>query len=164
MQNHQHAHTQYTHLHTLSPSLKSYQNILDCTIFADVPVVWFLQELSNPPEQQNPLNHKMRSFQDVRQCTIFADTLLSCFHLQELSTHPKALKGVRGSVGAPMPGEVIDIKVKEGDKVEKGQPILVLSAMKMEMVVAAPMSGHVKLLAVKPKQKLEGDDLLMEIE
>lgn len=85
-----------------------------------------------------------------------------CF--QELHTHPKALKGVRGSVGAPMPGEVIDIKVKEGDTVEKGQAVLVLSAMKMEMVVTAPMSGTVRLLAVSPKMKLEGDDLLMEIE
>lgn len=83
---------------------------------------------------------------------------------KELHTHPKALKGVRGSVGAPMPGEVVDIKVKEGDTVEKGQAILVMSAMKMEMVVTAPMSGIVKLLAVKPKMKLEGDDLLMEIE
>lgn len=63
-----------------------------------------------------------------------------------------------------MPGEVIEIKVKEGDTVEKGQPVLVLSAMKMEMVVTAPMSGTVRLLAVTPKMKLEGDDLLMEIE
>lgn len=83
---------------------------------------------------------------------------------KELSTHPKALKGVRGSVGAPMPGEVVDIKVKEGDNVEKGQPILVLSAMKMEMVVTAPLAGRIALIAVKPKMKLEGEDLLMEIE
>ncbi|XP_076442517.1 pyruvate carboxylase, mitochondrial-like isoform X2 [Babylonia areolata] len=84
--------------------------------------------------------------------------------VQELHTHPKALKGVRGSVGAPMPGEVVDVKVKEGDTVEKGQAVLVLSAMKMEMVVNAPMSGTIRLLAVNPKMKLEGDDLLMEIE
>ncbi|KAL8608300.1 hypothetical protein ACOMHN_042167 [Nucella lapillus] len=83
---------------------------------------------------------------------------------KELHTHPKALKGVRGSVGAPMPGEVIDVKVKEGDSVKKGQAVAVLSAMKMEMVVTAPMSGTVRLLAVQPKMKLEGDDLLMEIE
>lgn len=63
-----------------------------------------------------------------------------------------------------MPGEVIDVKVKEGDAVEKGQPILVISAMKMEMVVTAPLSGRVALIAVTPKMKLEGDDLLMEIE
>lgn len=83
---------------------------------------------------------------------------------KELHFHPKALKGVRGSVGAPMPGEVVDIKVKEGDKVEKGQPVLVLSAMKMEMVVTAPASGTVRSIAVEKKMKLEGDDLLMDIE
>ncbi|BFZ07213.1 hypothetical protein BsWGS_10252 [Bradybaena similaris] len=83
---------------------------------------------------------------------------------KELHVHPKALKGVRGSVGAPMPGTVIDIKVKEGEDVEKGQPLLVLSAMKMEMVVSAPLAGKVKLIAVTKDMKLEGDDLLVEIE
>lgn len=63
-----------------------------------------------------------------------------------------------------MPGEVVDIKVKEGDVVKKGQPVLVLSAMKMEMVVTAPVSGKVRLIAVNRGMKLEGDDLLMEIE
>lgn len=84
--------------------------------------------------------------------------------LQEMHFHPKSLKGVKGSVGAPMPGSVIDIKVKVGDKVVKGQPVLVLSAMKMEMVVSAPMDGEVKSIAVTDGMKLEGDDLLMDIE
>ncbi|KAJ8308360.1 hypothetical protein KUTeg_013234 [Tegillarca granosa] len=83
---------------------------------------------------------------------------------KEMHFHPKALKGVRGSVGAPMPGSVVDIKVKEGDKVEKGQPVLVISAMKMEMVVNAPHAGTVKHIAVEKGMKLEGDDLLMDID
>ncbi|XP_013779858.1 pyruvate carboxylase, mitochondrial-like [Limulus polyphemus] len=77
--------------------------------------------------------------------------------------HPKAIKGVRGSVGAPMPGTVIDIPVEEGQKVEKGAPLIVLSAMKMEMVVQAPMSGTIKALRVTKGMKLEGNDLLLEI-
>jgi len=78
--------------------------------------------------------------------------------------HPKALKGVRGSVGAPMPGVVLDIKVEVGDRVERQQPLVVLSAMKMEMVVQSPLEGVVKNIAAERGMKLEGDDLLMEIE
>ena len=78
--------------------------------------------------------------------------------------HPKAMRGVRGSVGAPMPGTVIAVNVKEGEEVEKGQTLCVLSAMKMEMAVTAPMSGKVKLVAVTQDMKLEGDDLVVEIE
>jgi pyruvate carboxylase len=62
-----------------------------------------------------------------------------------------------------MPGEIIEIRVKEGDHVEKGQPLVVLSAMKMEMVVGAPCSGVVRNIIIEPKMKLEGDDLLMDI-
>lgn len=63
-----------------------------------------------------------------------------------------------------MPGEVIDIKVKKGDKVEKGQPLAIMSAMKMEMVVQAPIAGVIKSISVDVGMKLEGDDLLMNIE
>jgi len=83
---------------------------------------------------------------------------------QTIISNPKAIKGVKGSVGAPMPGSVIDIKVKEGDVVVKGQPLIVLSAMKMEMVVQAPMDGKVKRIAVTKDMKLEGDDLVLELE
>lgn len=83
---------------------------------------------------------------------------------KELHFHPKALKGVKGSVGSPMPGTVIDIKVKDGEKVEKGAPLLVISAMKMEMVVNAPCSGIIQKICVEKGMKLEGDDLLLDIE
>ena len=45
-----------------------------------------------------------------------------------------------------------------------GQPIAVLSAMKMEMVVNAPVGGVVKAIRANKGDKLEGQDLLMEIE
>jgi pyruvate carboxylase len=79
------------------------------------------------------------------------------------STHPKAVKSERGSIGAPMPGNVVEIKVKDGDQVKKGDTLIVLSAMKMETVVKAPCSGLVSSVPVKAGQKLEGNDLLVQI-
>lgn len=63
-----------------------------------------------------------------------------------------------------MPGVVLEVKVKVGDRVERGQQLAVLSAMKMEMVVQSPLAGVVKNIAVEPGMKLEGDDLLLDIE
>jgi pyruvate carboxylase len=68
-----------------------------------------------------------------------------------------------GAVGAPMPGTVIELKVAEGDSVTMGAPLVVLSAMKMEMVVAAPVSGEVKRIAVGEGDVLAAGDLLVEI-
>lgn len=85
-------------------------------------------------------------------------------YFKVIRVHPKARSDVKGEVGAPMPGDVIDIRVKEGDKVEKGQPLVVLSAMKMEMIVRSPDSGTVKKIEVQKGMKLAGDDLLLVLE
>lgn len=69
-----------------------------------------------------------------------------------------------GSIGAPMPGSVVDVKVSEGDEVEKGDPLVVLSAMKMETVVASPVSGTIRRVAVAQKDSISAGDLLVEIE
>ncbi|XP_015913705.1 pyruvate carboxylase, mitochondrial [Parasteatoda tepidariorum] len=82
----------------------------------------------------------------------------------EIHIRPKAEKGKKGSVGAPMPGTVIDVKIEEGKRVEKGDAMIILSAMKMEMVVQAPISGMVKKVHAANEMKVEGNDLLVEIE
>ncbi len=81
-----------------------------------------------------------------------------------ITSHPKADKDKLGSVGAPMPGNVLEIKVKVGDVIKQGDPLIVLSAMKMETVVKSPVGGVVKAIPVVSGQKLEGDDLLVSIE
>ncbi|CAH8287620.1 unnamed protein product, partial [Heterobilharzia americana] len=83
---------------------------------------------------------------------------------KSISFHPKALIGVKGSVGSPMPGELVIVNVKEGELVEKGQLLATLSAMKMEMSITAPISGCVKKVHVSSGMKVSGDDLLFDIE
>ncbi|CAH0625326.1 unnamed protein product [Chrysodeixis includens] len=83
---------------------------------------------------------------------------------EKMKLHPKAVKGELNQVGAPMPGTVLSIKVKVGQRVEKGQPIAVLSAMKMEMVVQAPKAGVIKKISIEKGMKLEGEDLICIIE
>lgn len=77
--------------------------------------------------------------------------------------NPKAVKGDKGSVGAPMPGKVINVRVKEGEKVNKGDPLVVLSAMKMETNVSAPIGGVVSSISVKTNMELAGGDLIVTI-
>jgi len=68
-----------------------------------------------------------------------------------------------GSVGAPMSGVVIEVRVKEGQEIKKGDPICVMSAMKMESAVTAPVSGHVKRVAVHEGDSINQGDLTCEI-
>lgn len=74
-------------------------------------------------------------------------------------------KGGRpGMVGSPMPGVIIDVKVKVGDKIHEGDTVATLSAMKMETSVPATRTGVVKRVVINVGDKVEGDDLLVEIE
>jgi len=67
-------------------------------------------------------------------------------------------------VGAPMKGDVVQVKVVPGETVEAGQVVAVLSAMKMEMAVQSPISGKVRATHIEIGDKVDGDDLLIELE
>ncbi|KAK6865497.1 pyruvate carboxylase [Apiospora arundinis] len=66
-------------------------------------------------------------------------------------------------VGAPMAGVLVELRVKDGSDVAKGDPIAILSAMKMEMVISAPHSGKVSGLQVKEGDSVDGSDLVCKI-
>lgn len=63
---------------------------------------------------------------------------------------------------APMPGLVLGVKVKPGDKVTKGQPLLVVEAMKMENIIKAQGDAVVKAIFVEAGKPVEKGDKLME--
>jgi biotin carboxyl carrier protein len=64
-------------------------------------------------------------------------------------------------IKAPMPGLVLDIRVAEGDEVKKGDPILVLEAMKMENILKSPTDGIVKKINVKKGLAVEKNQVLI---
>ena len=63
-----------------------------------------------------------------------------------------------------MPGSVLEILVKPGDSVEKGQAIVITEAMKMETTVRAHQSGQVKNVYVTEGDPIEVNDLLVELD
>jgi biotin carboxyl carrier protein len=69
-----------------------------------------------------------------------------------------------GDLTAQMPGQVVNVLVSEGDTVERGQTLVILEAMKMEIRVAAPDDGRVKRLLVEKGQIVERGQRLLEIE
>lgn len=68
------------------------------------------------------------------------------------------------TVKAPMPGNVLRFAVKPGDKVTKGQTVVVLEAMKMENSIASDYTGTVKRLLVKEGSNVAADAPMIEIE
>ena len=96
-------------------------------------------------------------------------------------SRPKADSSDSSQVGAPMSGVVVEIRVHEGSEVKKGDPVAVLSAMKMvcstvslvqklhkanisqEMVISAPHSGKVGSLQVHEGDSVDGQDLICKI-
>lgn len=68
------------------------------------------------------------------------------------------------SVTAPMPGKVLAVKVKVGDSVTSGAPVLVLEAMKMENDIVAPKDGKVVAVNVKAGDSVESGAVLVSLE
>ena len=69
-----------------------------------------------------------------------------------------------GELTAPMPGQVRAVNVSEGEAVTKGQTLLVLEAMKMEIRIQSPQDGIVQKLFVQQGQTVEREQMLIQVE
>ena len=73
-------------------------------------------------------------------------------------------EAIAGGLVAPMPGKVVDLKVKAGSKVKKGDTLVILEAMKMEHQVKAPDDGKISKVLIKKEDQLENGALLMVLD
>lgn len=82
--------------------------------------------------------------------------------MQEKASEPQPITG--NTVNAPLPGRVIAIAVKVGDKVKANQEVLTLEAMKMENSITTDYAGTVKQILVREGETVPTDAVLIEIE
>ena len=73
----------------------------------------------------------------------------------ELTGMRKPKKKDEGDLSSPISGKVVNVKVKSGDSVKKGDVLMVIEAMKMEYLIRAPFSGKIKKVNFKEKEQIE---------
>ncbi len=91
-------------------------------------------------------------------------TVETPFSLQRMKVlNSKRGKAEKESIKAPMPGKIIDVLVREGSNVLRGEPIVILEAMKMQNEIQSPVNGKVISTKVKANANVMKDDVLVEI-
>ena len=72
-------------------------------------------------------------------------------------------KAEKEYIKAPMPGKIIDVLVREGNQVLRGESVVILEAMKMQNEILSPVNGHIIKISAKPNTNVMKDDILVEI-
>jgi biotin carboxyl carrier protein len=94
----------------------------------------------------------------------YSFTVETPFSLQRM----KVLSSKRGKaekeyIKAPMPGKIIDVLVREGSTVLRGESVVILEAMKMQNEIQSPVNGTVVKVDAKANSNVMKDDVLVEI-
>jgi glutaconyl-CoA/methylmalonyl-CoA decarboxylase subunit gamma len=91
-------------------------------------------------------------------------TVETPFSLQRLKVlNSKRGKAEKEFIKAPMPGKIIDVLVREGSTVLRGEPVVILEAMKMQNEIISPVNGTIIKINARPNTNVMKDDLLVEI-
>ncbi len=99
-------------------------------------------------------------FNDISY-TFTVETPFSLQRMKVLSS--KKGKAEKELIKAPMPGKIIDVLVREGAMVLRGEPVVILEAMKMQNEILSPVNGVILKVPVRPNTNVMKDDLLVEI-
>ncbi len=96
--------------------------------------------------------------------TWYVDSVLGHSALLELPRFPEAAAHEEpGSLLSPMPGRVVSVAVREGDRVTQGEVLVVIEAMKMEHSVRAPTTGLITSVRIEPEDQVLADQILIVV-
>lgn len=116
----------------------------------------------------NGISHNMEIIKSEKKDSYAVNTQYQSFDIEIAPPgSPKEDKKRRGGqnerLTAPIPGKVISVKALAGESVSEGQTIVILSAMKMENELKAPISGIISKLNVKEDDVVKENSVLVEI-
>ena len=110
-------------------------------------------------EDGNKLNPKISKVGDSWWITVSGQT----FVVNKVLHNSKSTIEDQEGLTAPMPGIVRQVKVDIGQKVRKGQPLMVLEAMKMEHQIIAPQAGKIEVIHYHEGERVEMGSVLISI-
>ncbi|MCX5735930.1 MAG: biotin/lipoyl-binding protein [candidate division NC10 bacterium] len=79
------------------------------------------------------------------------------------SPRPSTDGHIVGALTAPMPGKILSVEVKQGDRVSRGQTVVILEAMKMKNAIKSPYDGVVLEIMVRAEQTVAYGDPLAQL-
>lgn len=99
---------------------------------------------------------------DFQKLALEADTYKTLLTKKYLSRKPYAERNM-GAIASFIPGTIIEVFVKEKEKVKAGDKLLILEAMKMQNIITTPIKGTVKKIHVKAGDRVANHQLLVDV-
>ena len=85
------------------------------------------------------------------------------YTVDELEKGGKSSDKAQGGLSAPMPGTILEVMVREGQRVREGQPLMTMEAMKMEHRILAPKPGEVVCINFNQGDRVDMGAVLVEL-
>ncbi|MCD4735454.1 MAG: acetyl-CoA carboxylase biotin carboxyl carrier protein subunit [Bacteroidales bacterium] len=110
------------------------------------------------------IQHKQNKYEILFNDIGYNFTVETPFSLRRKQVLSKSKgKRIKEKIVAPMPGKIIDVLVREGSVISRGEPVLILEAMKMQNEIQSSVDGVIEIVNIKPNMNVMKDDVLIEI-
>jgi 3-methylcrotonyl-CoA carboxylase alpha subunit len=140
---------------------KNYRLVLESEIIRAEDVNWQQGRLCCRIDERMEM---VEIVHHANNLTVFDSGRTVLLELPDLSHEVSGGHGADSSLRAPIPGNVTEVFVTAGDKVKKGDSLLVLEAMKMEYVIRAPFDGRVTGILYQKGDSVQERDRLVDFE